>query len=64
MSKPVDLTKITIIQEKPPHRRAYIGQFEQAFDYGVHSGVKEFYGIEPDVEYPSTLDHIVASAGG
>jgi hypothetical protein len=31
---------------------------------GVHGGVKAFYKVEPEVEHPSTLDHIVASAGG
>lgn len=64
MSKPIELTKITIIQDKPPHRLAYIGKFEEPFHYGVHGGVKAFYGIEPETEYPSTLDHIVAAAGG
>jgi hypothetical protein len=64
VSKPVELTKITIVQEKPPHRLAYIGEFEEPFDYGVHGGVKHFYGYEPETEYPSTLDHIVAAAGG
>ncbi|MFB4164942.1 MULTISPECIES: hypothetical protein [Alteribacillus] len=64
MSDPIALTKITIEQDKPPHRLAYIDGFEEPFHYGVHGGVKEFYGVEPETEYPSTLDHIVASAGG
>jgi hypothetical protein len=65
MSKPIELTKITIIQKQPPHRKAFIKGFEdEPVDYGVHGGVKEFYGAVPEVEYPSTLDHIVAAAGG
>jgi hypothetical protein len=64
LTKPIELTKITITQEKPPHRLAYIGKFEQPVDYGVHGGVQEFYGYKPETELPSTLDHIVAAAGG
>lgn len=64
MTEPIELTKIKIIQEKPPHRVAYIGDFKEPFHFGVHGGVKKFYGVEPETEYPSTLDHIVAAAGG
>ncbi|PRO66567.1 hypothetical protein [Alkalicoccus urumqiensis] len=64
MAQPQALTKITIEQQEPPHRKAYIDGFEEGLDFGVHGGVKEFYGVEPEIEYPSTLDHIVAAAGG
>nr|WP_263327355.1 hypothetical protein [Neobacillus sp. Marseille-Q6967] len=66
MSKPIALTEITIIQKDTPNkiREAYISGFEEPVLFGVHGGVKEFYGVEPKVEYPSTLDHIVAAAGG
>ncbi|WP_409254210.1 hypothetical protein V1502_10025 [Bacillus sp. SCS-153A] len=66
MGKPVELTEISIVQKDTPNkiREAYIGKFEEPFLFGVHGGVKEFYGVEPEVEHPSTLDHIVAAAGG
>jgi hypothetical protein len=64
MSEPIEISKITIIQDEGPNRRAYIGNFTEPFYYGVHGGVKAFYKVEPEVEHPSTLDHIVASAGG
>lgn len=67
MSKPIALTEITIIQKDTANkiREAYIAGFEgEPVLYGVHGGVKEFYGTLPEVEYPSTLDHIVAAAGG
>jgi hypothetical protein len=66
MGKPEELTEITIIQKDTPNkiREAYIGDFEKPVLFGVHGGVKKFYGVEPEVEYPSTLDHIVAAAGG
>ena len=62
--QPIEISKITIVQDKPPHRLAYIQNFEDPFHYGVHGGVKTFYCVEPETEYPSTLDHIVAAAGG
>lgn len=66
MSEPIALSEITIFQKDTQNkvRQAYIQGFDEPFTYGVHGGVKEFYGTEPDVEYPSTLDHIVAAAGG
>lgn len=34
--------------------------------FGVHSEVAEHYGVSPEVEepHPSTLDYVVAAAGG
>jgi hypothetical protein len=66
MSEPIALTKITVIQKDTPNkiREAYIEGFEVPLLFGVHGGVKQFYGVDPTVEYPSTLDHIVAAAGG
>ncbi|RBW69592.1 hypothetical protein [Bacillus taeanensis] len=66
MSEPIALTKITIIQKDTANkiREAYIEGFEEPLLFGVHGGVKRFYDVEPEVEYPSTLDHIVAAAGG
>jgi len=61
---PIETTKITIMQDERPNRRAYIEGFEEPLHFGVHGGVKEFYGVEPEIEYPSTLDHIVSAAGG
>jgi hypothetical protein len=66
LSKPIALTNITIYQEDTANkiRKAIIDGFEDPLYFGVHGGVKEFYGVEPEVQYPSTLDHIVAAAGG
>ncbi len=66
LSDPIALTKITVIQKDTPNkiREAYIDGFQEPLLFGVHGGVKQFYGVNPKVEYPSTLDHIVAAAGG
>ena len=66
LSKPIALTNITIFQEDFTNKvkKAYVEGFEEPLYFGVHGGVKEFYGVETEVKYPSTLDHIVAAAGG
>jgi hypothetical protein len=61
---PIEISNIKIVQDEGSNRRAFVGKFENPINFGVHSGVKEFYNIETDEEYPSTLDHIIAAAGG
>jgi hypothetical protein len=64
MSELVHTSKIRVFQDKRPKRRAYIEGFETPLVFGVHGGIKEFYGIEPEEEFPSTLDHLIAAVGG
>jgi hypothetical protein len=47
-------------------RRAYLPAEEEPVLFGVHSEVAEHYGVSPDEEEPhaSTLDYLVAAAGG
>ena len=47
-------------------RRAHLPAVEAPVVFGVHSEVAEHYGVSPDVEEPhaSTLDYLVAAAGG
>lgn len=47
-------------------RRAYVPGADEPVLFGVHSEVAEHYGVSPDVEEPhaSTLDYVVAAAGG
>jgi hypothetical protein len=47
-------------------RRAYLPVQEDPVLFGVHSEVAEHYGVSPeDVEpYDTTLDYVVAAAGG
>lgn len=66
MNEPIELSEITVYQKDTPNkiRQAYIKGFEEPITFGVHGGVKEFYGVEPEAEHPSTLDYIIAAAGG
>ena len=47
-------------------RRAYLPVQEDPVLFGVHSEVAEHYGVSPEnVEpYNTTLDYVVAAAGG
>lgn len=60
----VHVARARVYQEKRPNRRAYLGVFPDPVRYGVNSGIKAFYGLEPDEELPSTLDHLVGAAVG
>ncbi len=64
MSELIHTSRIRIYQDKPPERRALIEGFEEPIEFGVHGGIKHFYGMEPDRELPSTLDHMIAAVGG
>ncbi|HZJ03548.1 MAG TPA: hypothetical protein VFE20_07770 [Thermoleophilia bacterium] len=37
--------------------------FDQPVYYGVHGGIKEFYGVDPEEDHAATLDHIVGAVG-
>ena len=47
-----------------PRRHAYLDGFDEPIRFGVHGGIKEFYGVEPDEDVPATLDHMVGAVGG
>jgi hypothetical protein len=64
MSEFVHTSRIRILQDVPPVRRAFIESFDEPIYFGVHSNIAEFYGMEPEVEYPATLDHLIAAVGG
>ncbi len=57
-------SRIRIVREAGPTRRAMIEGFDEPVYYGVHGGIKRFYNVEPTKEYPATLDHIVAATAG
>ena len=57
----VHTSRVTIVREKGPTRRAMIKGFSEPVYYGVHGGIKRFYKVEPEEEHAATLDHIVAA---
>ena len=64
MKEIVHTSRIRIVREKGPTRKAVIEGFSEPVYYGVHSGIKRFYGVEVEKEYPATLDHMIAATAG
>ena len=64
MGELIYTSHVKIYKDKGPTRRAYIENFPEPIRFGVHGGIKKFYGLEPEEELPATLDHIVAAVGG
>jgi hypothetical protein len=64
MGEHVHTAKVKIIKDKGPVRRAYIESFPEPVRYGVHGGIKKFYGVEPEEDLPTTLDHVIAAVAG
>jgi hypothetical protein len=60
----VHRTRIIIAREEGPTRKAMIEGFSEPVYYGVHGGIKAFYGYEPEKEHAATLDHIIGGVGG
>jgi hypothetical protein len=61
MGEIVHTSRISIVREQGPTRRAMIEGFDEPIYYGVHGGIKKFYRVEPEKEHAATLDHIVAA---
>lgn len=64
-----EVTYVSRVRVEPVEgriRRAYVPAEEEPLLFGVHSEVAEHYGVSPDAEepHPSTLDYLVAAAGG
>ena len=64
MADVIHVSRVKIFKDKGPQRRAYIENFPEPVRYGLHGGIKNFYGVEPPEDLPATIDHIVAAVGG
>ena len=64
MGTVVHRSDIIITRENGPTRKAVIKGFDQPVYYGVHGGIKKFYGVDPEEEHAATLDHVVGAVGG
>ena len=60
------ISRVRIEPVKGKIRRAHLPVEEEPVLFGVHGEVAEHYGVSPDAEEPhsSTLDYLVAAAGG
>jgi hypothetical protein len=59
---------MTIAKHQGAHRTALLEGFDEPIDFGIHGGIRAFYGNKygdiggPD--YPATLDHVIAGIAG
>ena len=60
----VHTSRMRIDRVKGPIREAFLEGFDTPIRFGVHGGIKKFYGVEPDEEVPATLDYMVGAVGG
>jgi GNAT superfamily N-acetyltransferase len=64
--QPKYISKVRIVREKGPIRRAYLPAEPEPVMFGTHDEVREHYGTAPG-QYPdhaTTLDYVVAAAAG
>ena len=64
MAEIIHTSRIRLEKVKGPIRHAYIEHFTEPIRFGVHGGIKRFYGVEPEEDVPATLDHMIAAVGG
>ena len=64
MAEVVYTADIRIERIEGPYRRAWLPAHEGAVEFGVHGAIKEHYGVEPEREITTTLDYVMAAAGG
>lgn len=66
LSEPAYISRVAIKRLGGPERLAYLPAEEQPIRFGVHSEVASHYGVGPE-DFPphaTTLDYVVAAAGG
>lgn len=60
----VHTSRMRIDRVRGPIREMRLEGFDTPIRFGVHGGIKKFYGVEPDEEVPATLDYMVGAVGG
>ncbi len=66
MDEPRYISKVKIVRERGPVRRAYLPAERDPIIFGTHDEVREHYGTAPG-QYPdhsTTLDYVVAATAG
>jgi hypothetical protein len=64
--KPTYVSRVRIVRERGPIRRAYLPVESEPVIFGTHDEVRDHYGTAPG-RYPdhaTTLDYVVAAAAG
>jgi hypothetical protein len=61
---PVYVSRVRIERKKGPFRHAHLPATDHPVHFGVHSEIAEHYGVDVTTPVATTLDYIVAAAGG
>jgi len=64
MSDIVYTADIRVDRIQGPHRHAWLPAHDGPVDFGVHGAIAEHYGANPDREMATTIDYVIAAAGG
>lgn len=64
MSEVVYRSRVRIERDRGAYRRAFLPAGDEPVEFGVHSEIAAFYGVEPERDITTTLDYVVAATGG
>lgn len=66
VEEPKYVSKVRVVRERGPIRKAYLPATPEPVLFGTHDEVREHYGTAPGQypEYATTLDYVVAAAAG
>jgi len=66
VDEPKYVSRVRIVRERGPIRRAYLPAEDNPITFGTHDEVREHYETAPGQypEHATTLDYVVAAAAG
>jgi hypothetical protein len=66
VDEPKYVSRVRIVRERGPIRRAYLPAEDHPITFGTHDEVREHYGTARGQypEHATTLDYVVAAAAG
>jgi len=66
MSSPSYVSRVRIVRERGPIRKAYLPAEAEPVLFGTHDEVREHYGTGAGIfpDHATTLDYLVAAAAG
>ncbi len=66
MDQPKYVSKVRIVRERGPIRRAYLPIESEPVIFGTHDEVRDYYGTPPGLfpDHATTLDYVVAATAG